>query len=186
MTPFCFEHVFRAPSTAAVLEAYFDAAHQVEQDRQVEIIERAIIEFVDDGAQLRRTSRVVPRRHLPALVRPLMTGEFHYLETVTWQRDADELAIEIRPSLLRGRVKIDASYRLEPLDRDRIRRRYEGSVSVDVAVVATRIERGIVSELERSLPVAAACTQQWLDRQPWAVSDSSGLNPGNPSGIIMA
>jgi hypothetical protein len=37
-------------------------------------------------------------------------------------------------------------------------------VSVDIALLSSRIERGIVAEFEGSLPVAAARTQASLDR----------------------
>jgi hypothetical protein len=86
------------------------------------------------------------------------------METVIWRRGEDALDIAIRPSLLRGRVQITGTYRLERIGDDAIRRRYEGEVSVDIAFLAGRIERGIVAELARTLPVAAACTQDWLDR----------------------
>jgi hypothetical protein len=60
--------------------------------------------------------------------------------------------------------------RLIPAGTGLIRRIYDGSVSVDVALIAGRIERGIVAEYRRSLPLAAACTQSWLDRIDRSVS----------------
>jgi hypothetical protein len=166
MTPFCFEHVFRAPSTAAVLAAYFDADHQVEQDLATAIVEREVLALDDRDGVLRRTCRVVPRRQLPALVKPLIPGGLDYIENVCWERRTDSLSIEIRPSMLHGRVHIAGTYRLSHVGSDAIQRRYAGEVSVDIAWIASRIERGIVAELARTLPVAANCTQQWLDRHP--------------------
>ena len=165
MTPFCFEHLFAAPSTSALFEAYFDASHQVEQDRVVEIIERETLELVERDDELFRRSRVVPRRQLPAILRPFASGPLHYIETVTWKKRRDELAIEIRPSLMRGRAKIAATYRLDFVSPGSIRRRYAGEVSVDVALISGRVERGIVAEFERSIPLAAECTQAWIDRR---------------------
>lgn len=164
MTPFCFEHVFRARSTDEVVAAYFDADHQVEQDRRVDIASREVLEIDETDGVVRRTCRVVPRRKLPALVKPLIPGELDYVETVTWRRGEDALEIAIRPSMLRGRVQITGTYRLDAISDGEIRRRYEGAVSVDIAFLAGRIERGIVAELARTLPLAAACTQDWLDR----------------------
>ena len=86
MTEFCFEHVFTAPSTAAVFTAYFDPTHQVVQDGELEIAERTVLEVTDDGETLRRVCRVVPKRQLPVLVRPFIASPLHYLETVTWRR----------------------------------------------------------------------------------------------------
>lgn len=175
MTPFCFDHVFQAPSIDAVFAAYFDPDHQTEQDRANAIVEREVLELEDDGNVLRRTSRIVPRRQLPALVKPLTSGELHYIEKIEWKRTEDTIRIEIQPSLLRGRVQIVGTYTLERLGPGEIRRRYSGDVSVDIALLAGRIERGIVAELARSLPISAAGTQDWLDRD---------LNRGNRSGII--
>lgn len=163
MTPFCFEHVFSATTTAAVFAAYFDPKHQIEQDRALEIAEREVLELDDHGDELRRVSRIVPRRQLPALIRPLMSGPLHYLERAIWKRSTDEISIEMRPSLLR--TKITATYQLQRLGPGSVHRRYTGDVSVDVALLASRIERNIVAEFERSMPIAAACTQAWLDRQ---------------------
>jgi Protein of unknown function (DUF2505) len=165
MTPFCFEHVFQAPSTAAVFAGYFDAEHQIDQDHNMEILEREIIELVDDGATLRRVCRAVPRRQLPTVIRPFLSGPLHYLETVIWDRAADLITIDIRPSLMRGRVQIVGTYRLERVGPHSILRRYSGEVSVDIALISARIERGIVQEFEKSMPIAATCTQRWLDRQ---------------------
>ncbi len=164
MTPFRFEHVFRAPSTTAVLAAYFDEQHQAEQDLATAIVEREVVELEDKHGELRRTCRVVPRRQLPALVKPLTHGQFHYIEYVTWKRSEDVIEIDIRPSLLRGRVQILGTYRRERSADGAVRRTYEGHVSVDIAFLAGRIERGIIAELGKTLPVAAACTQDWLDR----------------------
>ena len=174
---FCFEHVFDAPSTAAVFAAYFDPTHQTEQDREIDILERTILELTDDGETLRRVCRVVPKRQLPTLVKPFVPGQLHYIETVTWRRSVDEIEIDIRPSMLSGRVQILGTYRLDRVGPRAIRRRYEGEVSVDIALIAARIERGIVQELGKSIPVAASCTQLWLDRH---------LNLGNRSGIISS
>jgi hypothetical protein len=164
VTPFSFEHVFDAPSIDAVFAAYFDPDHQQEQDRAVQIAEREVLELNETADELRRVCRVVPRRQLPALVRPFVAGQLHYIETVIWRRKLHELTLEIRPSMLDGRARIEGTYRLESPTPGAVRRCYVGQVSVDVAFVANRIEKGILAEFSRSLPLAAACTQAWLDR----------------------
>ncbi len=166
-TQFCFEHVFRAPSIAAVFDAYFDPAHALHQDKLLDIVERTVIELADNRDTLRRTCKVIPRRQLPAIVRPFITHPLHYIETATWRRADDQIDIEIRPSILRssgGKPTITARYGLARLPDGSIRRRYEGTVSVHIALIASKIERGIVAEFERSMPIAAASTQDWLDR----------------------
>jgi len=163
-TEFCFEHVFRAPSAAQIFAAFFDDGHQLEQDRQLAIAQREVLETSDRGDVLYRKHKVTPERQLPALVKPFVSGPLHYIESQTWTRSADEIVWEIQPSLLSGRVRVHGSYTLASVGPAAIRRRYAGTVSVDVALLATRIERGIVQELVRSMPIAARCTQDWLDR----------------------
>lgn len=164
MTPFCFDHVFRADSVDQLFAAYFDEALQAEQDRLLEIASRETLE----RTALSRVCRVAPRRQLPGFLQPFLRGPLHYVETVTRLPERDELAIEICPSL--GRIRISATYRLEAAGPQTIRRRYAGDVSVDIALVGGRIERGIVEDLAQSLPRAAGCTQAWLDRIPRSVA----------------
>jgi len=170
MKSFSFEHVFRAPSVEAVFAAYFDPVHVAEQDRTMEVAERTVLERTETADELRRVCRVVPRRQLPAFVRPLITGQLHYIETAVWRKADDRIDIEIRPSVLSGRALITVAYQLSEVGPGAILRRYEGTVSVDVALIGPRIERGIVAEFEKSLPVAAACTQGFLDRPPTSMA----------------
>ena len=163
VTPFCFEHDFVAPSPSAVCAAYF--ASQVEQDRALEITERQILELEEHDDKLVRVCRVVPKRQLPALLQRFASAPLHYMERVVWHRDADAIEIEQRPSLFRAHIR--ARYQVERISSGSrsLRRRYTGDVSVDVALVAARIERTIIAEFERSIPLAAVCTQNYLDRQ---------------------
>jgi hypothetical protein len=171
-TQFAFEHVFHAPSIDAVFAAYFDPAHLIAQDRVLEIVDRQVIEQVDDGAVLRRICKVTPRRQLPAIVRPFVDGSLHYLEKATWHRADPRIEVEIWPSFLRRKARptVTALYRLSQLPGGGIRRSYEGVVSVDLALLSSRIERGIVAEFERSVPIAATCTQAYLNQTRGSVS----------------
>ncbi len=170
MTPFCFEHVFRAPDVAAVFTTYFDPDHQRQQDEAIGIIERVVLETVDDGEVLRRTCRVTPQRRLPAVIRPFVAGgTLAYLETATWRRRDDAITLEIRPGLLGGRASIRGVYTLTRKTGG-IHRRYAGEVRVELPVVAGRIERGIVAEFATSMPIAARVTQGWLDAGSPALS----------------
>lgn len=165
-TQFHFEHVFHAPSIDAVFAAYFDPAHLILQDKALDIVAREIVEVTDDGDALRRISKVFPRRQLPAIVRPFVDGPLHYLEKATWRRREGEIDIEIWPSLLKKKPRptVTARYRLSRLPDGSIQRSYQGVVAVDLKLLSSRIERGIVAEFERSMPVAATCTQAFLDR----------------------
>ena len=163
MTPFCFEHVFLATDPAEVFAAYFDPLALIEHDRALEISERQILELVDSGVEICRRSRVVPRRQLPALLRPFSSEPLQYIETAVGRRASHDIEIGLQLMGDRGRVR--ARYELAQLAPGSVLRRYSGTVSVDVALVAARVERGIVAEFERSLARTAACTQSWLTQQ---------------------
>jgi hypothetical protein len=163
MTPFCFEHTFLATRAADVFAAYFDPMWQVEHDRALEISERQIIELHDAGNEISRRCRVVPRRQLPAVLRAFSSGPLHYFEHVVGRRATNAIDIEVR--LFGDRGRVTGRYELTQLAPGSVLRRYSGAVSVDVALVGARVERGIVAEFERSLARTSACTQKWLDQQ---------------------
>ena len=163
MTEFRFEHDFRAPSPALIFEAYFDPALSEEQDRRVEVARREVLELEDRPTELHRVCRVVPRRQLPAVVRPFVAGDLSYTEHVLWKKGEDLIEMRIVPEVLGGRVEISATYRVAAAGPGVCRRVYDGRVTVDVRLLGGRIERGIVEDLGRTLQVAAACTQEWLD-----------------------
>ena len=163
MTPFCFEHMFLATGPGELFAAYFDSQHQIEQDRVLEISEREVIELAERGDEIVRRSRIVPRRQLPVLLRPFASGPLHYIEHVVGRRSASTIDIDLRLFGDRGRVQ--ARYELALMAPGSVRRRYSGTVSVDVALVGGRVERGIVAEFERSLARASSCTQNWLVQQ---------------------
>jgi hypothetical protein len=188
MRPFCFDHVFRAPSVAAVFDAYFDPQHQQEQDDALGIVERTVLERFEDSDVLRRVCRVVPRRQLPGILTPFVDGGvLAYHETAIWRRRdragersgaagprsnaerGGSIDIEIRPTLRGGRSVIRGVYALDPAP-DGIHRRYAGEVRVELPLIGGRVERGIVTELATSVPAAAEVTQRWLDRGVAAMS----------------
>jgi hypothetical protein len=164
MASFRTEHVFRAPSVAAVFDAYFDAEHQAEQDRLAQLVERTVLERDDDGDELRMVSRVVPERQYPVFMRPLVSGPLSYTETLVWRRRDNEIETEIRPSLLNQRMRIVTRYRLTARAAGEVHRVFEGDVTVELALVGGRVAKWTAAEIERSAAASASCTQAWLDR----------------------
>ena len=162
---FYFEHVFRAPTTTAILAAYFDPDHLATQDGQAELTDRVVVESRDDGATRTTTWRVAHAKPLPLFVRPLVTGgRLRFLEVMAWRRADDAVDMTVTPEILGGRVTIHAVYQLSKIGEGQILRRYSGSVNVNVRLLSARIEQGIVARFEQSMPMMAACTQGWLDR----------------------
>jgi len=167
VTEFHFEHDFtRAGSPAILFEAYFDPAVSAEQDRRVEVAQREVLAHEEADGVLRRVCKVVPRRQLPAVVRPFVPDGLSYTETVTWRKAEDLIEMQIEPVVLGGRVEISATYRVTAAGPGVCRRAYDGHVSVQIPLLGRRIERAIVEDLGRTLEKAAACTQEWLDARP--------------------
>ncbi len=75
MQTFHFVHDYQAPAIATIFESYFDPEFALAQDREVDIIERTVLELTDGASELVRVCRLVPKRQLPALFRPLVAGE---------------------------------------------------------------------------------------------------------------
>jgi hypothetical protein len=163
-TEFSFDHVFRAASPATIFNAYFDPDHLTTQDKLAELGDRVIVED-EDTNNVRKTSwRVTSLKQLPLIARPFVDGgKLVYLEQMTWRRDANETDLVVTPQILNGRVTLNATYQLTQVGENQIKRRYKGSVNVNIRLLSGKIEKGIVSELEKAMPMMADCTQRWLD-----------------------
>jgi len=165
MTEFRFEHVFRAPSVATVLAAYFDPDHLATQDELAELADRTVVETEDDGARLRTSWRVASKHALPLYARPFVAGgRLRYVETMTWRRADDAIDLIVQPEVLGGRVQIAAEYRLTQAGEGQVLRRYAGTITVNIRLLSGKIERAIAEKMEQGMPTMAACTQGWLDR----------------------
>ena len=168
MQTFHFVHEFQAPAMSTIFDAYFDPAFALVQDQEVEITERKVIEETASATEYYRLCRVVPKRQLPAIFKPLVAGELHYTEALRWFKNDNRMQMEIRPSLLKGRAGFNVDYKLfddgaAPRGWRRIRRVYEGTVSIDVPLLGGRIEKGVIADLEGSLRTTAQSTQAWID-----------------------
>ena len=163
-TDFLFERVFRAPSAATILAAYFNPDHLATQDKLGELGGRTVVESHDDGERLKCSWRVTSLKPLPLFVRPFVAGgRLSFLETMTWRRSDDAVDLVVTPEILNGRVQITAMYQLTKVGEGQIHRRYAGSVTVGIKLLSGKIERGIVAEFEKSMPMMSQCTQDWLD-----------------------
>jgi Protein of unknown function (DUF2505) len=163
VTPFHFEHDFQAESVAAVFAAYFDDELNVEHDRQSGILRRELLETADGPDRLETLARIFPERQLPVFVRPFVSGPLHYVERLVWDKAADRIESDIRPSLLARRARIHLVYAARQTAPGVVRRIYEGDVSVEIALIGHRIEKMIVDDIARTLVDVEACTQEWLD-----------------------
>lgn len=166
-TPFSFETVFTAPSVGTVLAAYFDPDHLAAQDAVAGLTDRAVIESHDDDSLRTCTWSVRALTQLPLYARPFVEGgRLTYLETMKWRKRDDSIDLTIQPQILGGRVQINAVYELAEVGERQVRRRYRGEIVVNVKLVSGKVERGILAEIEKGMPVLTECTRSWLLKAP--------------------
>lgn len=164
-TEFRYETVFAASGKLAVLAAYFNDDHLAAQDKVAELGDRKVIESREDAAVRACTWSVRSLRSLPVFVRPFVDGgRLSYLESMTWRKADDEIDMTITPQLLGGRVQISAVYHLADVGPGKVRRRYQGAITVNVSLLSGKIERAIAAEVEKGMPQMTACTQTWLEQ----------------------
>jgi hypothetical protein len=166
-TDFSFETVFRAPSVETVLAAYFDPDHLAAQDKVADLGDRAVLEQHEDDKIRSATWSVHAMKTLPLYVKPFIEGgRLAYRESMTWRKADNEIDMTVIPQILGGRVKIAAVYQLAQIGEGQVRRRYKGTITVDVRLISSKIEKGILAEIEKGMPMMTECTQRWLSRTP--------------------
>lgn len=166
-TEFSFEHVFRAPSVETLIRAYFDADHLAAQHRDAQLGDRVVVDNHETDALRKTTWRVTSLRPLPAIARPFVSsGRLAFVETMTWERAANAVAMTVAPDILGGRVQIAGTYALSQLAPGQVRRIYAGTITAAITLVGKKIERGILEAFTEQMPAMAACTQRWLDAAP--------------------
>ena len=164
-TEFRYESVFDASGKLAVLAAYFDDDHLATQDKVAELCDRKVVESHEDAAVRSAVWSVRAVRPLPLFARPFVEGgRLTYLETMKWRKADDEIDMTIVPQILGGRVSITAVYQLADIAPGKVRRRYQGSITVHASLLSGKIERAIAAEIEKGMPVMTGCTQGWLKR----------------------
>jgi hypothetical protein len=162
-TSFSFETVFRAPSPEVVLAAYFEPDHLAVQDKAAGLTDRTVVEERDDGERRMMTWTVRATTQLPMYARPFVEGgRLSYREAMTWRKRDNAIDMTIQPQILGGRVQIDAVLELSQAADGQVRRIYKGDITVNVALISGKLERGILTEIEKGMPTMTDCTQQWL------------------------
>ncbi len=165
-TAFKFEHVYRAPSVADVLKAYWDPDHNASQDKLSQLTDRVIVEDTTTDGARKTVWKVASTRPIPLIAKPFVeNGRLTFLETMI-QRGDNLVESSVVPQILKGRVHIDATYKLEQVGDNQVKRTYSGTITAGMPLIGGKIERGILEAFDKEMPVMTKCTQDWLDRQP--------------------
>lgn len=164
-TAFKFEHIYRAPSVAALFKAYWDPDHNASQDKLSQLTDRTVVEDTTVDGCRKTVWKVASTRPIPMIAKPFVEhGRLTFLETMI-QRSESLIESSVVPQILKGRVHIDSTYKLELIGDNQVRRTYSGSVTAGIMLIGGKIERGVLDEFDKEMPTMAKCTQDWLDRQ---------------------
>ncbi len=163
-TPFKFDNVYRAPSVAAVIKAYWDPDHLATQDKLANLCDRVVVEDTDKDGVRKTVWKVGSTRPIPMIARPFISGgRLTYLESMI-RRGENLVESTVTPQILNGRVHLDSTYALELIGENQVRRTYSGTITASISLIGGRIEKGILEAFQKEMPVMTKCTQDWLDR----------------------
>jgi hypothetical protein len=163
-TAFKFEHIYRAPSVAALLKAYWDDDHNASQDKLAQLTDRVVVEDATTDGVRKTVWKVASTRSIPLIARPFVeNGRLTFLETMI-QRGDNHVESSVVPQILKGRVHIDSSYKLEQVGDNQVKRTYAGTITAGMPLIGGKIERGVLEAFDKEMPVMTRCTQDWLDR----------------------
>jgi hypothetical protein len=130
----------------------------VEVELEVLMDERA-------GDRIDRVVRYRSTKEPPALMKPFLPDGLGYVERGTFDRVASRFEHSIEPNAMSERTEIRGAVTVESVAPGRIRRTYEGFVSIKVPLLGSRLEAGAIEQMQKTNDTAAAVTSEWLARR---------------------
>lgn len=143
-------------------KVFFHEPYNVEMYDRIGVKERRMLERREEGDTIRWKVRIMPKRDLPGFVQKIVGGDLGYVEISTWSRKDNKIDVRVEPTLMKEKTKIHGIYTLTPIGPGRVRRVFEGDLSVSIPLVGGKIEGFIISDMEKSYQVAAQVTAEWL------------------------
>jgi hypothetical protein len=143
---------------------FFHEPYKVAMYERIGIKERTILSRKDDGDTQSFSERIVPKRDLPDVIKKVVKGDFGYTETSTFTLSKNHGDVKIEPTLMRDKTRISAKYTLTPLGPGRVRRTFEGDITVSIPLLGGRIEKTIIEDMRRSYDIVAEVTREWLKK----------------------
>jgi hypothetical protein len=125
------------------------------------------VEVVREESVNQRRERVVryrSRQPVPALMRSFLPDGLGYTEHGIYDPETRSFTHRIEPNAFGARTEIRGTMRVEDLANGKIRRIYEGTVTIKVPIVGGRIEADTIRNMQKAQDAAAAVTRQWLSQ----------------------
>jgi hypothetical protein len=163
MTPFKFVAEFPCDPDK-FWKLFWHDPYNVELYGRIGVKERRFLEKVETDDAIRFKLRIMPQRDLPGFIKKLVGGDLGYTEMSTWHKKDNRIVCHIEPTLFKEKTKIDAIYTITPIGPGRVRRVFDGSISISIPLAGKKIEEFIVSDMEKAYQTAAQVTVEWLER----------------------
>jgi uncharacterized protein YndB with AHSA1/START domain len=159
---FILEQTFSFP-VEAVEDAFVDPALLTVLAGLPQLGHPELLGQTDDGDTVRQDVRYTFVGHLsPAVTRVVEPSRLTWVEHSRLDRGAHRSTFEIRPDHYADRLTCSGTVTLEPHD-DGTRRTVEADLRVRVPLVASKVERAIVSGLREHAAAEAQVVEAWLD-----------------------
>jgi hypothetical protein len=163
MSHFAISHDFETdPETFWKL--FFHEPYKLAMYERIGVKERTVLWSKDEGDIRSFSERILPKRDLPEIIKKIVKGDFGYTETSTFYLQKNYGDVKIEPTLMKEKTKITAKYSLIPQGPGKLRRTFEGDITVSIPLVGGRVEKSIIDDVRRSYDVAAEVTKEWLKK----------------------
>lgn len=150
-------------------EVFFDEAYnralfeRLRVGREVQGLSR---EGEGDALVIRRKQKLTPQREAPAILQTFIKGAVSYVEDNHFVARTNSMEVVTTPSFMADSIVTRGTYRLEPIGPARVRRIWDGEVTVNVRFVGGKAEKFIVDEVTASYRTTTEFTRQWLAEHP--------------------
>ncbi len=161
MTDFSIVHEFDTDAET-FWRVFFDEHHAAAFYGSIGVVRTELRRDEDDDS-LVVIARYSSERQLPGFVRKILGNrELGYVETLTYRKREGYAAQHVEPSIAAERTRFSGRIAVEPVAAGRIRRRYDGRLSIAIPLVGGRIERATIDDMTRAHQRAAEVTRAWL------------------------
>ena len=160
---FTLEQRFSAPLDV-VEAAFVDPALLTELAKLPQLGRPELLAQVDDGDTVHQEVRYAFVGDLaPAITRVVDPGRLTWVEHSELDRRTHRTTLRVEPDHYSDRLSCSATVTLESTTEG-TRRRIDGDLRVRAPLVASKVERAIISGLRDHASAEARAVQAWLDR----------------------
>jgi len=125
-------------------------------------VKRELLEERDEAGVNVRKVRFTPSTELPRSVAKLLGADrLIYDQEMRYHPDASRMEWRVVPTILPGKLDAHGDFVVVP-SGDGCEQVVEGVISVNVPLLGSRIEKGVVTEVEKSYEKTAAVMREWL------------------------